>query len=135
MKKLFLMLLFIAGIGAAANAQKQAKSPDERAAHTTKSLQKMLNLTSDQANKVNAVLLSSYMRTDSLKMDSTGGKKSNHLSKKSIKITTEQQLMSIFNSDQQKQYMELQSMKKEHHHSKQAPAEPMPAATTPPVQG
>jgi hypothetical protein len=55
MKKLSLLILFIAGLNFAAMAQFTKKSPEQRAAHATKSLSKILNLTSDQASKVNAI--------------------------------------------------------------------------------
>ena len=128
MKKLSLLILFIAGLNLAAMAQFTKKSPEQRAAHATKSLSKILNLTSDQASKVNAIFLAQATQMDSLKSDPSADKKGSHLAKKSIKLSTDKQLMAVLNSDQQKQYLQWEKMKKAGHHDKKS-------ATEPPVQG
>ena len=115
-----------------AHAQLPEKSPDKRAAHVTKTLQKMLNLTADQASQVNAVFLAQIGQMDSLKANPSTDKKGDHLTKKSIKIATDQQMMNILNPDQQKQYMQWEKMKEDKEHQKKA-AEPEPVS--PPAQG
>ena len=111
-----------------AHAQLPQKSPDERAAHVTKTLQKMLNLSSDQASQVNAVFLAQISKMDSLKANPLADKKGDHLTKKGIKLATDQQMMNILSPDQQKQYMQWEKMKEDKEHAKkggeQAPAPP-----------
>jgi hypothetical protein len=128
MKKLTLIILLLAGINFAAKAQLTQKSPEQRAAHATKSLRKVLNLTSDQASQVKGVFLARAEKMDSLKSNPPADKKGYHLAERNIKLSADQQLMTILNIDQQKQYQQWEKMKKDAHQAKKS-------ATAPPAQG
>jgi len=128
MKKLIFLLLLIAGFNVIAQAQFTRKTPQQRAAHFTKTLQKTLNLSSGQASKVNAILLARAIEMDNLKNSPSGSKKSDQLAKKSFKLSTDKQLMAILNSSQQKQYLQWEKIKEEKHREKKG-------ATAPPAEG
>jgi len=128
MKKLTLMVLVLVGINFAAKAQLTPKSPEQRAAHATKSLQKVLKLTADQASQVNSVFLSRAEKMDSLKSNPPANKKGYHLAERSIKLSADRQLMTILNSDQQQQYLQWEKTQKAAHQDKKN-------AMAPPAQG
>jgi uncharacterized protein HemX len=75
MKKLILVLSFIIGVGFMACAQVSNKSPEQRAAHHTKELQKRLNLSQAQASEINTAFLTMATRMDSLKSTLSSDKK------------------------------------------------------------
>jgi hypothetical protein len=68
---------------------------------------------------------------DSLKSNLSADKRTNNLTRKSIMLSTERQVMSVLNNDQQTRFIQWEKMQKEKHRAKQA----TPAPVTPPVQG
>jgi hypothetical protein len=122
MKKLLALLSFIALFNMAAKAQLTEKSPEQRAAHITKALSKRLNLTAAQATQVNTAFLSQATRMDSLKTNLSQDKKLNSLTRRSIVLATEKQVLSVLNDDQKKQFMAWEQMKKDKHKQMKAQA-------------
>lgn len=119
MKKLILMLALATGLSTLSYAQSTHKTPKERAAHHTKTLQKKLNLTAAQTTKVNAILLAQATRVDSLKaVAKTSDKKANHKALKDIKVTTDAQLTAVLNPDQKKTYEDWKAAHKDKHNHK-----------------
>jgi hypothetical protein len=119
MKKLILVASFIVGLNVMAHAQITQKSPEQRAGHITKVLQKRLNLTADQANQVNTAFLAQATRMDSLKSNLSTDKKENHLTAKRIMLTTKKQVYSVLNDTQKQQFAAWEKMRKEKHKEKQ----------------
>ena len=106
-----------------ANAQTSAiptmqKTPEQRAAHVTKALQKRLNLTVDQAQQVNTIFFTRATRMDSLKNNLSVDKRLNHLSAHSIALASKQQLFTVLTPNQQKQFLAWQQMRKNRHMQK-----------------
>jgi Spy/CpxP family protein refolding chaperone len=123
MKKLILIISFVSGTLIMANAQTSAiptmqKTPEQRAAHVTKALQKRLNLTVDQAQQVNTIFFTRATRMDSLKNNLSVDKRLNHLSAHSIALASKQQLFTVLTPDQQKQFLAWQQMRKNRHMQK-----------------
>ncbi|MBL4678329.1 MAG: hypothetical protein JKY70_19325 [Mucilaginibacter sp.] len=119
MKKIFLMLAFVAGVSVAANAQTKApKSPDERAQHRTAALTKKLNLSADQSAKVNAILLKQASRVDSLKANKPTDRKVNFEAHKAIFATTDAQINAVLKPDQQTAYANLKAEMKAKGHGR-----------------
>ena len=112
MKKLILLLALAATV-ALAHAQQAKKSPDQRAAHITKMLQKRLNLTADQANQVNAIYLTQATKIVSLKANRSPDKKLNRMTEKTILLTTHEHMMAILNDTQKQQYTDWENSMKE----------------------
>jgi hypothetical protein len=119
MKKLILIVSFIIGLGFMANAQISKKTPEQRAAHQTKALQKHLSLSQDQATKVHAALFTAATRLDSLKSNPSGDKKANKLSAKSIKLEAKKQVLSVLTDTQKQKFAAMEKMRKEKHKQKQ----------------
>jgi len=120
MKKLILIASFIIGIGFMANAQISKKTPEQRAAHQTKALQKQLSLSQDQATKVHTALFTAATRLDSLKNNPSADKKAYQLSAKSIKLEAKKQVIAVLNDSQKQKFATLEKMRKEKHKQKQA---------------
>lgn len=120
MKKLILIATFIIGLGFMANAQISKKTPEQRAAHQTKALQKHLSLNQDQATKVHAALFTEATRMDSLKNNPSGDKKADQLSAKSIKLEAKKRVLSVLTDTQKQKFAVLEKMRKEKHKQKQA---------------
>ena len=118
MKKLILMVSFIAGSVLMANAQLVQKSPEKRAAHITKKLQKTLGLNPDQAQQVNAAFLTRVTRMDSLKMNHSADKKENRQAEKEIFMSAEQSVMAVLNDTQKQQFLAWEKVQKERHMQK-----------------
>ncbi|MDB5140158.1 MAG: hypothetical protein JWR12_2074 [Mucilaginibacter sp.] len=117
MKKLILIVSFIAGLGALANAQAlntaaQHKLPEQRAAHITKVMQKRFNLSQEQAQQVNAAFVTQATRMDSLRNNPSANKKENHLAARGIMLGTEKQVVAILNPTQKEQFMTWVKMRK-----------------------
>ncbi|MDF2430722.1 MAG: hypothetical protein JWP44_353 [Mucilaginibacter sp.] len=130
MKKLILVISFITGLGVIANAQAlsnaaQQKSPEQRAAHITKAIQKQLNLSQDQAQQVNAAFLTQATRMDSLRSNPSGDKKANQLATHSILIGTEKQVLTILNDTQKQQFMTWVKMRKQKRVEKRSAQNPI----------
>jgi len=115
MKKLMLLVCFIAGSVIMANAQMEKKSPEMRAAHITKELQKKLKLTAGQAKQIDAIFLLHASRVDSLNNNQSPTKKLNHLSKRSITLSTQKSVMAILNDDQKQKFIAWEKERKERH--------------------
>lgn len=120
MKKLILILSFIAGFSLMAGAQIAKKSPEQRAARQTKALQKRLSLSQDQAKQVHAALFTAATRLDSLKSNPSSDKKANQLSAKSIKLEAKNQVIAVLNDTQKQKFAALEKLRKEKHKQKQA---------------
>ena len=120
MKKFLLILSFITGLTAIANAQFIQKSPEQRAAHMTKVLQKRLNLTQDQASKINSAFLTRATRMDSLKNNPSTDKKLNQLTRRDITLSTQRQVVDVLNNDQRKKFMEMEKMMRAKHREHKA---------------
>ncbi|SEO86969.1 hypothetical protein [Mucilaginibacter sp. OK283] len=117
MKKIFMMIAFIAGLGLFAHAQEKAKAtPALRAAKQTKVLTKQLNLSNSQITQVNAVLLEQGKSLDSLKaLKGTNDKKEQRYSHKQIRDNAQTKLEAIFTAEQKTKYLafvEAQKQKK-----------------------
>lgn len=114
MKKLILIVTLVSVINVFTNAQQvQQKTPQQRAANMAKVLEKKLNLTPDQATKVNTIMLIQSTRLDSLKSNPQVDKKSNRLSRRSILEQTDNNLNDILNTDQKKSYANWKELRKE----------------------
>ncbi|RFZ95431.1 hypothetical protein D0C36_07880 [Mucilaginibacter conchicola] len=110
MKKIFLMLAFVAGTAVVANAQTKApKSPDQRAQHRTAALTKKLNLSADQSAKVNAILLKQASQMDSLKANKPADRKANFEAHKAVFANTDAQIKAVLKPDQQTAYANLKT--------------------------
>jgi hypothetical protein len=120
MKKLILILSFIAGFSLMAGAQVAKKSPEQRAAHKTKALQKKLNLSQDQAIKVHTAFLTQATRMDSLKNSPAKDKKSKQLAARSIKLDTKKQVVAVLNDSQKQKFATWEKIKKEKHKEKES---------------
>ncbi|TWR29200.1 hypothetical protein FPZ43_09505 [Mucilaginibacter pallidiroseus] len=111
MKKLMLMILFVAGIGVMANAQaKTKKTPEQKAQHYTKVLTKKLTLTADQQAKVNTILLKRATQIDSLKANkTTADRKQKMAARKTIMEGADKDLKAVLNATQQKTYDDMKA--------------------------
>ncbi|WP_428329746.1 hypothetical protein [Mucilaginibacter sp.] len=123
MKKLILVVSFITGLSVLAHAQITKKSPDQRAGHLTKVLQKKLNLTADQATQVNTIFFNQANRMDSLKSNPSADKKDNQLAVRSIRLATQKQVLSVLNDEQKQQFVAWEKMRKEKHKEKKGSTE------------
>jgi hypothetical protein len=113
MRKLILLVAFVAASATFAHAQMGQISPDQRAAHITKILQKRLNLTAGQAQQVNAIYLTQATKMDSLKTNRSPDKKLNRLTERTIVLSTHEHMMAILNDTQKQQYTEWENAVKE----------------------
>ena len=113
MKKLILLAAIVLGSVLAASAQVTEKSPEQRAAHMTKMLQKRLNLTADQAQQINAIYLTQATRIDSLKTNKSPDQKLNRMSARTITMATHEHVMAILNDQQKQQFTALEASMKE----------------------
>lgn len=130
MKKVMLMIAFVAGIGTIAGAQtRQHKTPQQRAEMMTGRLNEKLKLTADQSAKVNAILLAQANRMDSLRAATPkADKKQNRGAFRSIFQSTDKELSAVLTADQQKTYAALKTERKgkikdgfKAHHKHKAP--------------
>ncbi|WP_147238715.1 hypothetical protein [Mucilaginibacter hurinus] len=114
MKKVMLMIAFVAGIGTIASAQtRQHKTPQQRAEAMTNRLNEKLKLTADQSARVNSILLAQAASIDSLKAAAPqGDKKGNRGAFKSVFENTDRQLSTVLNAEQQKAYAALKTERK-----------------------
>lgn len=120
MKKIFLMLAFVAGAGIVANAQTQpVKSPEQRAQHRAAALSKKLNLNSDQSAKVNAIFAQQALQMDSLKANKSADRKANFVARKAIFTNTDARLNAVLTPEQQTAYASLKTEMKNKFHNRQ----------------
>ena len=113
MKKIVWILSLVIISAGAAKAQIAQKSPEQRASHITRVLQKRLNLTAEQASAVNTAFLNQATRMDSLKNNLSADKKLNAPTRRSIVLATQKNVMAVLNEEQQKQFLQLEKMRKE----------------------
>jgi Spy/CpxP family protein refolding chaperone len=122
MKRLILIASFIIGLGFMASAQVTKKSPEQRAAHHTKVLQKKLNLSQEQATQVNALFLTQATRMDSLKNSNpSADKKGKQLAAKSIRLATKKQVFAVLNDEQKTKFAAWEKKHKMKHKERKAP--------------
>ena len=120
MKKVILILCVLAGFTGIANAQLIGKTPEQRAAHHTKALQKKLNLSQAQAATVHSAFLTQATRMDSLKNTPSTDKKSKQLAAKSIILFAKKQIVAVLNDDQKQKFVVWENARKEKHKEKKA---------------
>jgi hypothetical protein len=113
MKRLILLLCFVTGISLAANAQTAQKTPEQRAHHMTKVLQKRLDLSPGQSQQVNTIFLVQVARMDSLRTHLSDDKKLNRLSAHTIILTSQKNIMGVLNDTQKQQFTEWENRAKE----------------------
>ena len=101
-----------------ANAQMTRKSPERRATHMTKVLQKRLNLSPEQASQVNTAFLTQATRMDSLKNNRSADKKANHLTARVIRLSTQKQVMAVLDDTQKQKFVQWEKMRRERHKEK-----------------
>ncbi len=106
MKKLILTILLLTGIQFWASAQfKEQKTPSEKASSLSQTLQKQLNLSSNQAGKVNQILYAQYRGLDSVQTTGAGlDKKELYNARKLILDQTKLKLDSVFTDEQKSAY-------------------------------
>ncbi|MFD0794910.1 hypothetical protein ACFQZX_14885 [Mucilaginibacter litoreus] len=113
MKKVFLMIALVAGLGVAANAQTKpghkVKDPAQRAQLRTAALTKKLNLSADQSAKVKAVFDKQAVQMDSLKANRSTDRKANMQARKAIFANTDANLKGILTAEQQTAYSGLKA--------------------------
>ncbi|MBD1392577.1 hypothetical protein [Mucilaginibacter glaciei] len=134
MKKLLLMIMLVAGINMLANAQtKMHKTPEQKAQHLTKMLNKKLVLTADQSVKVKAILFKRATQMDSLKANqSTTDRKMNRMTRKQIMMDADKEVNGVLTATQQKTYAEVKAAMKEKMKARKGAKTP---AAAPAVQG
>ena len=91
----------------------QQKSPEKRAAHMTKALSKRLNLTAEQSQQVNAILLTQATRMDSLKNNPSADKRGNRMEARTIMLTSERDINALLNDTQKQEFADWQKSRKE----------------------
>lgn len=115
MKRFVLIMSFIIGLSVVANAQFMKRSPEKRAAHMTRKLQKKLNLSLEQAKEVNALLFTQATRMDSLKSVTSTDKKAKHLAARSIRLETKKRIVAVLTEEQKQRFMAWEKARKERH--------------------
>ncbi|WP_374949951.1 hypothetical protein [Mucilaginibacter sp.] len=127
MKKLLLMIMLLAGINMFAQAQtKVHKTPQQKAQHFTKVLQKKLALSADQSAKVNTILLKRATQMDSLKANkATGDRKLNKMARRKILSGADAEVKAVLTADQQKTYADLKAGMKEKMKARRAAKAPV----------
>jgi len=120
MKKILMMITFLAGTAVLAQAQTQKvhKTPEQKAQHRTEALSKQLALSADQSKKVNAIFAKSAASMDSLKANKGTNRKANMQSRKAIMANTDANLKTVLNADQQTKYAAIKENFKGKMHGK-----------------
>lgn len=126
MKKIILGLLLLIGSGAIANAQDIPKSPEKRAEHMTKVLQKKLNLSQDQASKTHDIFLAQATSIDSLVSSSNGTTESKKMAVRTIRRNSIQQVLGLLNDDQKQKFTAWEKARKEKQKNRRVQGETMP---------
>lgn len=126
MKKVILGLLFLIVSGTIANAQVIQKSPEKRAEHMTKMLQKKLNLSQDQASKTHDIFLAQATSIDSLISNSNGTSKSKKMAVRTIRRNSMQQVLSLLNDDQKQKFIAWEKARKEKQKNRRVQGATMP---------
>jgi hypothetical protein len=115
MKKLILAASFIIGLSVMAHAQNVKKSPEQRANHITKALQKKLDLRPDQASQINTIIFNQATRMDSLRSNPSADQKGNRMAARVIMLSTQKQVMAVLDDNQKQKFMDWEKMRKEKH--------------------
>ena len=113
MNRTFVIIALICLSSQLLKAQGTTKKSDESAAHFTKMLTKRLNLTTDQAQQINAIYLTQATRFDSLKANPSQNQRLNRLTMRSITLSTRQHVMAILNDTQKQEYTQWEEGLKE----------------------
>ncbi len=117
-------MAFVLSLGTIASAQtavKPHKTPQQKAELLSNKLQKKLDLNADQTNKIHTILLSQATKVDSIKQaQNTADKKGNRKALRAIMESTDSQISSVLNADQQKKYTALKAAKLEKIRAKKA---------------
>jgi protein CpxP len=111
MKKIILILLFVAGVTAFAKAQdttRVKRTPEERAQRTLTMMQKRLNLTADQSKQISVILAD---RAD--KAAKMQGVKGNNLARLQAANDADKKIDAILTDDQRKTYAQIKETAKE----------------------
>lgn len=120
MKKAILALLFIAGTVFSANAQAPVRTPEQRAMHMTRALEKQLNLSVRQARRIDRIYLSQALQIDSLHNNPSPNRRADARQRQRIKRTTKQEVMDLLTNKQQQKFIEYQRMVRQRHSNKKA---------------
>jgi|GEM_PF-1720535 len=120
MKKVFLATFFMLALNALGHAQLLQKSPDKRAGHLTKELQRVLNLRPEQIQQVNTALLSQATRIDSLRNNPSVDKKESRLTAQTILLSTQKQILAVLDDNQKQQFMAWEKSQLEKRKNKRA---------------
>jgi len=107
------LVIFITISVSSANAQKIKITPEKRAAHITKELQKTLNLSAPQTKQVSAIFLKRAIRVDSLLNNPSSIAKRNRLAQRDIILTARKGVMAVLNDTQKRQFMAWEKNNKE----------------------
>jgi hypothetical protein len=120
MKKILLMITFLAGTAVFAQAQTQKvhKTPEEKAKHMTDALNTKIALSADQSAKVNAIFTKSALSMDSLKNHKSTDRKANMQARKAIMANTDASLKTVLTADQQIKYADWKASFKNRMHYK-----------------
>jgi Spy/CpxP family protein refolding chaperone len=94
--------------------------PAERTAHLTKKL----NLTSDQQAKVLQILQSEQSQMQSAHQDSSTSQQDRHAKMMDIRKSTDAQIRAVLDSNQQKQWDEMQANREKRGENHQGPPPP-----------
>jgi Spy/CpxP family protein refolding chaperone len=120
MKKILLMITFLAGtvVFAQAQTQKAHKTPEQKAQHMTEALNKKLALSADQSAKVNAIFAKSAVSMDSLRTHKSADRKANMQARKAIMANTNASLKTVLTADQQTKFADMKASFKGKMHGK-----------------
>jgi len=131
MKKIILILFLMTGVTALVKAQdttKVKKTPEERAEHMVKVMQKKLDLTADQTKQIGTVLTD---RAD--KMAQIEGVKGFRMAKMQAMTDADKKIEAILTDSQKKTYAQMKADMKEKAMSRRNAAN-TPSPTAPPAQ-
>lgn len=105
MKKLLLMLCFIAGITSMSKAQggRPRMSPEERA----KQMQTQLKLSDDQTGKITSIYQAQSTKMDSVRTASNGDRQAMMQAMRPMMEESNKKVMAILTPDQQKAYTKM----------------------------
>ncbi|RYU90272.1 hypothetical protein EWM62_12135 [Mucilaginibacter terrigena] len=120
MKKILLMITFLAGtvVFAQAQTKRAHKTPEQRAQFATQALTKKLSLSADQSARVNAIMVKRSAQMDSLRANKSADRKANMQARKAIAVKTKADVKAVLTADQLKSYASLRSNFKGRMHGK-----------------
>ena len=128
------MLAIFAGLSGAAHAQTgdvmdssklemgsdgaKKVSPTKRASRQLMVLQEKLNLSAEQVQQVNMILITRASAMDSVKASSTGNRRGNFKAARKIQQDADQQINDLLTDDQKKLYQQWKDTQKEQRRNK-----------------